>query len=109
MEHDDIIRILTETEARSKSNTKRIDELSENQEAINKMATAMEVMANEQKHQTQDIRGLKSDVDGLGKKIETFEAEPAKRWKKVTDYILTALLGAAATLLVLGFRAWIGQ
>jgi len=109
MEHDDIIRVLVETEARSKSNTKRLDELAENQEAINKMATAMEVMANEQRHQTQDIKSLKSDVDGLGHRFDALEAEPAKRWKKIADYILTALLGAAATLLVLGLRAWIGQ
>jgi len=109
MEHDDIVRVLVETEARSKSNTKRLDELAENQEAINKMATAMEVMANEQRHQTQDIKSLKSDVDGLGHRFDALEAEPAKRWKKIADYILTALLGAAATLLVLGLRAWIGQ
>lgn len=109
MEHDDIIRVLVETEARSKSNTKRLDELAENQEAINKIATAMEVMANEQRHQTEDIKGLKSDVGGLGQRFDALEKEPAKRWKKIADYILTALLGAAATLLVLGLRAWIGQ
>ena len=108
MEHDEIIQVLTETEARSKSNTKRINELAKSYEAINKMATAMEVMANEQKHQTQDIKGLKSDVDGLGQRFDALEAEPGKRWKKVADYILTALLGAAATLLVIGIRAWIG-
>lgn len=107
MEHDEIIRILTETEARSKSNTKRIDELCETQEAINKMATAMEVMANEQKHQTADIRGLKTDVNDLGSRFDALEREPAKKWKKVTDYILTALLGALAALVVMGIRAWI--
>ena len=42
MEHDDIIQVLTETEARSKSNTKRINELAKSYEAINKMATAIE-------------------------------------------------------------------
>lgn len=109
MEHDEIIQTLAETEARSKSNTKRIDELAKNQEAINKMATAMEVMANEQKHQTEDMKGLRTDVDGLGKKLEKIETEPANRWKKVSDYILTALLGAGLTLLVMGFRAWVGQ
>lgn len=109
MEHDDIIRVLVETEARSKSNTKRIDEMAETYDAINKMATSLEVMANEQKHQTEDIKGLKSDVGGLGHRFDALEAEPAKRWKKIADYILTALLGAAATLLVLGLRAWIGQ
>ena len=109
MEHDDIIRVLTETEARSKSNTKRIDEMAETYDAINKMATSLEVMANEQTHQTQDIRGLKSDVGDLGKKIETIESAPANRWKKFVDYFFTALLGAVATLVVSGFRAWLGQ
>lgn len=109
MEHDEIIQRLVETEARSKSNTKRINELAETQEAINKMATAMEVMAVEQKHQTENMKGLRTDVDGLGKKLGSLESKPAKRWEKVGDYILTALLGAALTLLVLGIRAWIGQ
>lgn len=108
MEHDEIIQMLTETNSRSKSNTKRIDELEKSHEAINKMATAMEVMANEQKHQTQDIKVLKSDMDGLGQRFDALESEPGKRWKKAVDYILTALLGAAATLLVLGVRSWIG-
>lgn len=108
MEHDEIVQTLVETAQRSKSNTKRIDELAKNQEAINKMATAMEVMANEQKHQTEDMRGLRTDVDGMGKKLESLETKPAKVWEKVGDRILTALIGAALTLLVLGFRAWLG-
>lgn len=107
MEHDEIIRVLTETEARSKSNTKRIDELHKTQQAINKMATAMEVMANEQKHQTEEIGGLKTGVTGLEKRFDTLEKEPAKKWKKVMDYILTALLGALVALVVMGIRVWI--
>lgn len=109
MEHDEIIQTLAEIDARSKSNTKRLNELAKNQEAINKMATAMEVMANEQKHQTEDMKGLRTDVDSLGKKIGNMESTPGKRWEKAMDYILKALLGAAATLILLGFRMWIGQ
>ena len=43
---------LAETEARSKSNTHRLDHLEKSTEAINRLATSVEVMAKEQKHQT---------------------------------------------------------
>ena len=50
---------LAETEARSKSNTHRLDHLEKSTEAINRLATSVEVMAKEQKHQTEAIKGLK--------------------------------------------------
>ena len=41
---------LAEVDARSKSNTHRIDALEKSQEVLNKLATSVEVMATELKH-----------------------------------------------------------
>ena len=91
LEHE---RRLTEVEARSKSNTKRLNELSSEIEAVNRLATAVEVMAKEQGHQTEAIREVKADVVGLAEKVETIEKEPAKRWKLVAEKVITTIAAA---------------
>ena len=48
MTQDELIQKLTETEQRSKSNKHRIDELEQDQKALNKLATSVAVMAQEQ-------------------------------------------------------------
>lgn len=61
---------LAETEARSKSNTHRLDHLEKSTEAINRLATSVEVMAKEQKHQTEAIKEVKTDLSDLSGKVE---------------------------------------
>lgn len=91
---------LAETEARSKSNTHRIDRLEENTDAINRLATSVEVMVREQKHQTEAIKEVKSDLSTLSEKVDTIEQKPAKRWDGIVDKIITAAAGAVITALV---------
>lgn len=91
---------LAETEARSKSNTHRIDRLEENTDAINRLATSVEVMVREQKHQTETIKEVKSDLSTLSEKVDTIEQKPAKRWDGIVDKIITAAAGAVITALV---------
>lgn len=87
LEHE---RRLSETEARSKSNTKRIDELSAQIDAVNRLATAVEVMASKQEQ-------LGQSVDRLTGKVEAMEAEPGKRWKFVIEksiyFVVAAVVG----------------
>ena len=52
MNQEEMAVKLTEVDARSKSNTHRINELAGQIDAVNRLATAVEVMATEQKHQT---------------------------------------------------------
>ena len=87
---------LTEVEERSKSNTHRIDKLEKDTEAINRLATSMELMASEQKHQTEAMTEIKTDVARLDSKVETIEQKPAKRWDGLVDKILVAI----ATLII---------
>lgn len=96
---------IAEVEHRAKSNTRRIDKLEQSTEALNSLALSVEVMANEQKHQTEAMLDIKKDVAALdGKldskvgeldgKVEALERKPAKRWESVTERIITTLAAA---------------
>lgn len=89
LEHE---KRLADVENRSKSNSKRLDKLEENTEAINKLATSLEVMATKQE-------GMSDTLDRLDAKVELIETKPAKRWEAVTEKIIlmivAALVGAA--------------
>ena len=82
---------LAETEARSKSNTHRLDHLEKSTEAINRLATSVEVMAKEQKHQTEAIKEVKTDLSG---KVEKIEAEPGNRWKTLVEKVILLVTAA---------------
>ena len=86
---------LTDVESRCKSNTHRIDKLEESTEAINRLATSVEVMATKQ-----DAMGV--SVDKLVSKVDTMEAKPAKRWEGLVDKLLFAVAGAVLAWLVQG-------
>ena len=95
LEHE---RRLSETEARSKSNTKRIGELSVQIDAVNRLATAVEVMATKQDT-------MRESLDTLAGKVETLEAEPAKKWRFVVEKTLYFVVAAIAGFVMakLGF------
>lgn len=93
---------LAEVDARSKSNTHRLDEMDEKVDTLNRLATAVEVMATEQKHQTETMSEIKTDVTALGKKVDAIEKKPGKRWDGMVDKFLYGLVGAAASALFAG-------
>lgn len=89
LEHE---RRLTEVEQRSISNTHRLDKLEESPEAINRLATSMEVMAERQEK-------VVETVDKLDSKVTALESKPAKRWDDLVDkavwLVASALIGYA--------------
>lgn len=86
---------LTDLDNRAKSNTHRLDKLEKSNEAINRLATAVEVMAKEQSHQTQAMADIKTDVSKLDTKVEALEQKPAKRWEALVGAIIAALVALA--------------
>lgn len=84
LEHE---KRLTAVEERSKSNTKRIDKIEESTEAINRLATSMEVMAERQEQ-------VVDSVDKLDCKVTALEQKPVKRWDGIVDKVIWAVLGA---------------
>ena len=93
---------LAEVDARSKSNTHRLDEMDEKVDTLNRLATAVEVMATEQRHQTETMAEIKEDVTALGTKVDAIEKKPAKRWDGMVDKVLYGLVGAIVTAMGAG-------
>lgn len=85
---------LTETEHRAKSNTRRIEKLELQTEAIQSLATSVEVMVKEQVHQTEAIERIEKNVEKLDCKVEVLEHKPAKRWENVVDKVIMGIVGA---------------
>ena len=101
MNQEEMAVKLTEVDARSKSNTHRINELAGQIDAVNRLAT-VEVMATEQKHQTTAMAEIKADVAKLDAKVETIEQKPAKRWDGMVEKIIYGIVGALVTALGAG-------
>lgn len=84
LEHE---RRLAETESRSKSNTKRIEELERTTDTIQQLATSVAVMAEQ-------MRTMNGSLASLSNKVETLEAEPAKKWRFVVEKSICFVVGA---------------
>ena len=85
---------LSKTEHRAVSNTRRIDKLEQSTEALNSLATSVELLVAEQRHQTEAMMEIKTDVAKRDKKVETLESKPAKRWDSVVDKVILLLIAA---------------
>ena len=86
---------LTDVESRCKSNTHRLDKLEESTEAINRLATSVEVMATKQ-----DAMG--ESVDRLVGKMDEIEKKPGKRWDGLVDKLIYLAAGAVLAWLAAG-------
>lgn len=74
---------------------RRVARLEEAQEALNRLATAVEVLATRQET-------MGKSVERLNEKLDDLEHRPAKRWDGLVDKILMALAGAFAAFLLSG-------
>lgn len=78
---------VTETEERSKSNTKRIDKLEKVMESIQNLAQSMERMTLQQQQMGESLNKLTGDV-------ETMKAEPGKKWRFVVEKAIYFAVGS---------------
>lgn len=98
MTTEDMAVKVTEVEHRAKSNTRRIDKLEQTTDAIHSLATSVEILVQEQKHQTDAMEDIKNDVAKLDGKVDSLEKKPGKKWEKVKDIIISLVIGAVAAL-----------
>ena len=98
LEHE---KRLTAVEELSKSNTLRLNKLEESTEAINRLATSMEVMAERQERVAEKQEAVAKTVEKLDGKVTALEQKPAKRWDGLWDKALGALVGGLVTFLLL--------
>lgn len=83
---DGIQAKIAEIEARSKSNTHRINDLEEDNRALHALATSVEVLATKQDTIESTVQEIKTDVKEL-------KAVPGSKWEGLVKTILTALAG----------------
>lgn len=82
LEHE---RRLTEVESRSKSNTKRLDEVEQRQSNLEVLASSVKVLADREERLENDVGEIKSDVKEI-------KGKPGKRWELlVTELIKIAI------------------
>lgn len=91
LEHE---RRLTEVESRSKSNTKRLDDVEKRQDKLDDLVVSVRLLADREKNVEDDVGIIKSDVQELKEK-------PGKRWEGVIDKIIFAAVGAVVTFLLM--------
>lgn len=90
---DDAERVLVEVEARSKSNTKRLDRLEETTAAIQELVTSVKLLAQNMEYMAQEQKDQ-------GERLKALEDKPAERWNTMTRTILTSAVSTLAGGLV---------
>ena len=93
MTNDEIIKTLTENTQRSKSNSKRIDELERNAEILNKMVSSLKVLATNQ-------HNMSIQIEKIDNKVSRLEEAPLKRWQAMIGYVLASICSAGAGVII---------
>lgn len=93
MTNDEIIKILTENTQRSKSNSRRIDDLERNAEILNKMVSSLKVLASNQHNMSIQME----KIDG---KVSRLEEAPLKRWQAIVGYVIASLCSAGVGAII---------
>lgn len=83
----DIVQRLTEVEARSKSNSHRLDMHANRMDSMEELIQSIGVIANEIKH-------VKTDVLEIKEEVKKQKEKPAARWESIVQTILTGIVGA---------------
>lgn len=82
----DDIKLITEIDQRSKSNTKRLDE---HENKINKLSEFYVALTKV----NDKVDTIDSDVKEIKTDLQEIKEKPTKRYEQVVGYILSALVG----------------
>ncbi len=91
LEHE---KRLTEVESRSKSNTKRLDEMEKRQDNLDDLVSTVKVLADREARVEDDVKEIKNSVNEMKEK-------PVKRWEGIVDKAIFTAVGALVTYLLL--------
>ena len=91
---------VAEIDQRARSNTRRVEKLEVQTEAIQSLATSVEVLVKEQVHQTEAMDRIEKNVEKLDGKVEALENKPGKKWEMVVDKIILLVVGAVVALIL---------
>ncbi len=74
---------------------RRLDQVEKGQTALNRLATAVEVLATRQET-------MGENLERLSGKMDTLERRPGQRWENLTDKVLLVMAGAFVSFLLAG-------
>lgn len=97
MTDEEIARKIQEVDDRSRSNTKRLNEVELKLQDNSKMLENIARISQRQDDMETDLKEIKNDV-------KTLTSKPAQRWDTIINTIVTGVVGAlvAAALMVFG-------
>ncbi|MBR2132328.1 MAG: hypothetical protein IJ955_07290, partial [Oscillospiraceae bacterium] len=78
---------------RSKSNTKRLDEVEKRQNNLDELVGTVKVLAIREENVETDVKEIKADVKSL-------KDLPGKRWNSVVEKVLLVVVGMVVTFLL---------
>jgi seryl-tRNA synthetase len=78
---------LTSVEDRSRSNTKRLDEMEKRQNDLDALVGTVKVLADREERVEEDVKEIKSDV-------KTLTNKPAKKWDGLVNEIVYIVVAA---------------
>ena len=84
---------LTALEERVSDGLRRVAALEQGQETLQRLATAVEVLATRQASMAESVK----ELDG---KLGALEQRPAKRWESLSEKAMAALAGAFVSFLL---------
>lgn len=87
---------LSKVEERSKSNAHRIEDIEKRQDNLDKLAGAVAALAEREKHVENDVKEIKSVVNGIAEK-------PGKRWEALISQLITIVVAAVFGFLLAKF------
>lgn len=84
---------LTACEERSKSNTKRLDEVEATQKNLAALVTSVNALAIKEESVEKDVKEIKTDVKNL-------TGKSGRRWDNVVDKVITVIAAAVVTYML---------
>ena len=93
MTGEEIAAAMASVESRCKSNTHRLDELEQRQNAMDERISTVKVLACRQETVEADVKEIKTDVKNLS-------ARPQRRMEAVADKLIYGLLAAILSYLL---------
>ncbi len=104
LNQEELLTKLIETEERSRSNMHRLNhmekEYGELGKSLNRMATAVEVLATEQKYSTDEQRKMRETMSETATRVASLEIAPSKSARKMRDEMAKQIVGALVGTLV---------
>lgn len=100
---------ITDVEARSKSNTHRLDKLEPIVNEIHTMSNTMVKLVQEVQHTNESVCTLDEKIDRMDSRVDIMERAPADDAKKYKTTAITAIISTIAGAFATGLIMLIAQ